>query len=448
MAALGAALAALSVFSACDATTPVAILPLRGDGGPGFCDGTQPALIVGDGITVGENNTGSDDVCLGQIASRTFRFALCACNTYQNSNPLSTDSFSSSAGPYDPATAGTLGSFGVNNDVMLGGNVSVRGSAWAGATESIINAAFHVTGDYMHAGNLRGTGSLEVGSDATILGNLQLSGGARVAGKLTMPPGSTVTVPDPQPTPVFATPEVKDPCACGGNDLVDIAEFISRNRDVTDNASIGLPANALAGFATRELRLPCGRYYLDTIDGQVGAGLTLVAEGRVVLFVGGAIDMKGAPLKIELGPDPLAQIDLFVGGLLQSDNEIDFGDPARPSKSRLYIGSSGTINLSGNTRFAGNVYAPLARLVVSSDVDVFGSLFVSDIVQSGTFRLHYDTDVLKVDNACLNNGSDCRGCYDCDGQACINQMCGKCAQDSDCCAPKTCDVASGVCLDP
>jgi hypothetical protein len=421
---------------------------LRQDGGPGFCDGTEPLVIVGDGITVGESNTGSDDVCVGSIANRTFRFALCVCDTYRNSNPLFTDSFSSSVGPYSATTAGTSGSFGANGDIQIGGDVAVRGSVWAGDAESIINHPFTVTGSYMESGNLSGTGSLTVDHDATILGNVQLSGGLSVGGDLIVPPGATITVPDPQPAPMSGTPEVKDPCACGGGDLVDIAEFINKNRDLTDNAAVNLPKDALAGFATTELHLPCGKYFLDTIDGQVGAGLTLVAEGRVVLFVGGAIDMKQGPLKIELGPDPNASIDLFVGGLLQSDSSIDFGDETRPSKSRLYIGSSGTVNLSGNIKLAGNVYAPQVRLVVSADVDVFGSLFVADVVQSGTFRLHYDTDVLNVDNGCTANGTTCRTCNDCNGQACVNNTCGECTMDAECCAPKTCDGATHVCVDP
>jgi len=420
-------------------------LPLVQDGGPGFCDGTQPLVIVGDGITVGESNTGSDDVCVGQIANRTFRFALCACDYYRNSNPLITDSFSSSAGPYSAATAGTLGSFGVNNDIQIGGNANVRGSVWAGAANSTINSPFVVSGDFMETGNITGIGSLDVGSDATIQGNLQLAGGLRVGGDLIMPPGATVTVPDPQPTPMTGTPEVKDPCACDANDLVDIAELINKNKDL---GSPLLARDALAGFSTQTLHLPCGVYYVDTIDGLNGAGLTLVADGRVVLFVGGAINMKQGPLRIELGPDPLASIDLFVGGLLQSDDAIDIGDPNRPSKSRIYIGSSGQITLSGNLNLAGNVYAPRASLVVSADVTVFGSLFVADVTQSGTFRLHYDTDVLDVESGCTADGTTCRNCNDCNGQACQNNMCGQCLVDADCCAPKTCDMASGVCVDP
>jgi hypothetical protein len=439
--------AAFAALAACDANTPVAILPLtQMDAGvPGFCDGTQPLVIVGDGITVGEDNTGSDDVCVGNIASRTFRFALCTCGTYRNSNPLLTDSFSSGAGPYSAATAGTSGSFGANGDVQIGGNVNVRGSVWAGDAASTINKPFVVSGDFMETGDISGVGSLDVGSDATILGNLQLGGGVRVAGDLVMPPGSTVTVPDPQPAPMSGTPEVKDPCACGGNDLVDIAEFIDRNRNL---GSPALAKNALAGFPSTTLHLPCGVYYVDTIDGQPGASLDIVADGRVVLFVGGAINMKQGKLNITLGDDKLASIDLFVGGLLESDSDITFGDQKRPSKSRLYIGSSGQITLSGNINIAGNVYAPLASLVVSADVTVFGSLFVSDVTQSGTFRLHYDTDVLAVENGCSTANGACRTCADCNGQACQNNMCGECQVDADCCAPKTCDTATHVCVDP
>jgi len=436
-----ALVAALSV-AACDASTPVAILPTSQVSG--FCAGGGPAIIVGDGITVGEGDGTDDDVCSGAIARRTFRFALCLCEDYQTSTPLTTDSFSSSAGPYNPAAPGKLGSVGVNSDVVSNADIDVHGSLWAGRVGAQVGKRLAVSGDMMYAGGISGGGSVVVGNDATVLGSIALGGELTVGGQLVMPAGTTVSANPQNATVTTGNPPVNQPCACGSDDLVDIKGFIEPHRDVNDNAAINLSRSALAGFTGKvELALPCGTYYLDTVDGNTDAELTLRAKGRVVLFVNGDMNLKG-PLHVVLDPD--AELDLFVGGLLQSIGPIDFGDPTRPSKARLYIGGSGTINLSGNSVLAGNLYAPLARLALSGGVELFGSLFLNTLTQAAPVTVHYDTDVLTADQGCPASTGACRTCLDCGGQACNTGTCGMCASSADCCAPLVCDTAVGACV--
>jgi hypothetical protein len=435
--------AAVVALCGCDANTPVAILPTPGQAS-GFCAGTGPAIIVGDGITIGEGDGSTDDVCSGAIARRTFRFALCLCEGYQSSTALKTDSFASSAGPYDPLNPGGKGSVGINRDLNVNADIDVLGSVWAGETGGTIGRRFSVSGDLMHAGGLMGAGALVVGNDATVLGSIALGGELTVGGQLIMPEGTTVSANPVNATVTPGSPPVQEPCACGNDDLVDIKGFIEPHVDLNDNAAIGLSKSALAGFANGTvLELPCGQYYLDTIDGQVGAELTLRIKDRVVLFVNGNMDLKG-PVHIVLEED--GELDLFVGGLLSSMGDIEFGDPARPSKARLYIGGSGTINLSGSSVLAGNVYAPLAGLAVSADAELFGSLFIKQLQQSAPLTLHYDTDVLTADQGCPQSSGTCRTCLDCGGQACNAGTCGTCASNDDCCAPLVCDLATGSCV--
>ena len=444
-----AALAAAA--TACDASTPVALLP-----GPvsGFCQGNGPAIIVGDGFTVGEADGSNDDVCSGALARRTFRFALCMCQNYATSVGLETDSFASSEGPYEQASAGASGSVGINEDINTNADLIVRGSLWAGKLGATIGKVLTVSGDLVHGGGIMGSGQVAVGHDATIQGPVALAGSLTVGGKLIVPSIAQVSS---NPAPVYgsfqeATVPVPDPCSCASGDLIDVTRFVNKNSVDNDNQTLfpePLLPSRLAGFTGEQtLELPCGRYYLDTIDGTPGAHLTLRIRGRVVLFVGGSVVMRG-PLDVVVDPD--AELDLFVGGgfkIIGSAGPVHFGDPARPSKSRLYVGGSDTIEVSSDSVFAANLYAPLAALAVSAEVEMFGSIFVQQLMQSGAITLHYDTDVLNADQGCPVASTDaCRTCLDCPAQACIGGQCGACTTSADCCPPLVCDGA-GACVPP
>ncbi len=424
----------------CDANQPVAILP-----GPtsGFCQGVGPAIIVGDGITRGEADGTTDDVCSGAIARRTFRFALCLCEGYATSTALVTDSFASGDGPYQAATAGAAGSVGVNGELRANANLDVSGSLWAGDQAGEVGALLDIAGDLQHQGGLSGGGTVIVGHDATVQGPVSLTS-LQVAGRLVVPALADVSTSGPLTYGALteAVVTVPDPCACASDELVDVTRFINLHVDDNDNLASGLSKSALAGFTgDATLDLPCGRYYLDSIDGSPGAELTIRARGRVVLFVGGNVNLRG-PMRMTLDPD--AEFDLFVGGLLMSDDAIEFGDVARPSKARLYVGGSGQMNLSGNSVFAGNLYAPQASLALSAQVELFGSLFLRSLTQAAPVTIHYDTDVLAADEGCPATSGLCESCLDCPAQACNAGTCGPCATSADCCAPLVC--SSGACV--
>lgn len=124
---------------------------------------------------------------------------------------------------------------------------------------------------------------------------------------------------------------------------------------------------AVAGTLT----LPCGRYYLERVAGS--GTLTLHVTGRVVLFVEGDVAPQG---DIALQLDPKAELDLFIGGTLVSSANLDLGSEDNAARLRIYIGGNRTINLQGRTMLGGNLYAPAADLTASSDLEVWGALFV------------------------------------------------------------------------
>jgi hypothetical protein len=369
------------------------------DGGPDvplYCQGDGPPVLVGDGITVGEGDGSSDDVCSGEVAVRTFRHALCTCEDYVTSVGLTTDSFDSAVAPYAPGqTAGPVGIDGImqTNDVLsIGGDLIVSGAGGAS-----FGADIDIAGTASIGGNLgRVPADVTIDGDANVNGNIDLTS-LTVGGTLTYPATATATGTVNATSTVRAPVTVEPPCACEPGDLVDIQDFIASHRTDNEDALIGLTPDRLTGYSGAvDLDLPCGRYYLGPIGGD--GALTIRAMGRVAILVDGDVRMT-QPLNLVLGTDD-AEIDLMIGGILSSVSSVTAGDPEHPARTRIYVGGVGTVELSGELQFAANLYAPSADFSVSGNATLFGSLFVKRLAQSAPMIIHYDVDVLRADAGC------------------------------------------------
>lgn len=363
-----------------------------------YCAGRGPPILVGDGITVGDGDGTPDDVCTGTVAVRTFRRALCTCEGYATSTPLVTDSFDGRTGPYVPGAAGMAGGVGIDGSLMaaarltIGGALSVSGAGGAAfQVDSTIARALDV------GGPLGTNVALTCGADAHVAGNISLSS-LSVTGTLTVPStatlGGTITAGATVRAPVAITP----PCGCGASDLVDIAGFVAGHATDNTNDSIGLSPSRLTDYTgDTTIDLPCGIYYLGPVRGM--GALHLRITGRVALLVDGDFSLT-SPLDIELATGG-AELDLMIAGLVSSNARITAGDPAHPSRTRIYAGGSGTIPLSGDSQIAANIYAPRAAVALSAPATIFGSLFVRRLDQAAAVTIHYDEDVLRADVGCF-----------------------------------------------
>lgn len=389
---------ALVLLAACASQDIVA--SSGGTGEPAYCAGTGPPVLVGDGITVGDGDGTPDDVCTGTIAVLTFKRALCTCEGYVTSNPLVTDSFDGSVAPYVPGSAGTVGGVGIDGSLSASARIDVGGALVVAGTEG---ASFLV--DATVARNLEVNGPLgtnvaiTAGGDARVAGDITLASLA-VTGTLTVPADATLTGAITAGATVRAPVTIAPPCACGPNDLVDIAAFVTSHADpaANHNARIGLSPTRLTDYTGDvTLDLPCGIYHVGPIRGD--GSLTLRITGRVALLVDGDV-MLGHPLTIELVTEN-AELDLMIAGVISSNARIVAGNPEHPSRTRIYVGGTGTIELSGDSQIAANVYAPRSAVALSAPSTIFGSLFVRRIDQSAPLTIHYDEDVLRSDVGCL-----------------------------------------------
>lgn len=434
------------VLLGCAQEDIAAILPSEGggadagtviDGGTtgeeDFCAGSGPVLLVGD-------SSGSD-VCGSAVAERTFRFALCSCEGYTSSHALQSDSFDSRLGPYVPGGRG--GSVGVNGRIAAAGPLTVGGSLWAGHADGIQAGAagtLEVAGELRSAGPIASEAPVRVDHDAWVGGRVQAPD-LFVGGTLHLPSGAAVDVAGSTAigTTTREPVSVSAPCDCGA--LVDIAGYVARHESDNDDPSVGLDPKDLENLSgPTRLELGCGRFYVDRIGGD--GALTLAVTGRAALFVGGDVALQNQ-LIVEVAPG--GELDLFVAGIIVSSERLILGSPDRPARVRLYVGGTGTLQLSGGALVAGNLYAPRAELTTSAAVEVFGSLFVRRVAASAELTIHYDTAVLSAADDCPTPPpAACDSCLDCRNNACNPDGCGACTDSTDCCAPLVC--VGGTCV--
>jgi len=239
---------------------------------------------------------------------------------------------------------------------------------------------------------------------------------------------------------------VAAPCPCDPADLLDVEALVGDARADNDNDSIGLDPNGFSlvlGYV--ETTLPSGRYFVDQMG---GAGDIIVnISGRVALFVDGSVNATG---NLEFRIEPGGELDLFVKGDLVLTGRAVFGDADRPAASRIYVGGDGDVHLIGADRFVGNVYAPRSLVTAAGYLEMYGSLFARDFVVPGYANFVYDRSIQHGGDDCdlpPPPTDTCEQCGTCTGgTACVDDECGACRNDDDCCSPLFC--IDGVCSEP
>jgi hypothetical protein len=349
-----------------------------------------------------------------------------------------------------------------------------------------------------------GGGTHRMFGDAYIQGPIAIggSGSLRVDANLYTAdtPCSATQSPDPDvniigdciPTPTF-DPARRDPCG-SASDLIPVKNIVEYFRDPArnDNKTIGLRYDALSNpSGDTRVELDCGYYYLDSLGGS--NEVTIVVKGRAALFIGGAADIN---VEMIFDVAPTATLDIFVGSVVNIAHPITIGSPAFPRLTRLWIGSatgggsgtscvqngqcssgrcsacnnnpdpnavytasctgSGTctggsnlnqsINMSQGGYFNGLLWAGYGSVSTSNAVEMYGSIFMNYLDASGVLKVHYDKGAVGP-NECPPppTGGSCESCRDCGNQACVNNTCGACTTDSQCCPPLRCGPG-GSCI--
>jgi hypothetical protein len=384
---------------------------------------------------------GADEICLGEQAQTSFTWAICACESISTTNEVTTDAYDSTLGPYEPGgTGGGIGlggSFSATNKLRIGGTLwasSAAGTATGNDTD--IAHELHVGGTYAAKNVTR------IGRDAFVVGDVLSQGTLTIAGDLHQPSGRSVTGQVSYASRIEEPVAVPPPCRCGDDERVPVAAIVQTHATLNDNAAVGLASDVLVNpSAERHLALPCGRFYLAAI--ATSHKTTIIAQGRVALFIGGDIASSN---ELQITVAPGGELDVFVGGSLDVSNKLRLGSANHPALMRVYIGGSGELKLSNEALIGAYIYSAEGPLRTSNQIEVFGGLFAKSLDASNKLTIHYDRAILGIGRDCAPPppGETCDSCVDCGNQACVDGACGACATSADCCSPLVC--VEGQCL--
>jgi len=419
-----------------------------GGSGPNGCVGGGPPVVLG----------GSTGTCSGNTAQTTFTWALCSCGDVSMHGSMYTDAYDSSQGPYKPGGLG--GGVGLDGAFSATSHDDIGGTLWSSADGGLATGSNTNVAQELHVGGPTSTtASIKVGLDGFFGGNVDgTAGSIAISGTMYLDTGKAYSGSVTYGAFVQQPLTVPPPCACDPQQLLPVASWVAAVRPPNDDdAVIGLDPNALAaplGYPVR-LDLPCGMYYLTSIDNGSDP-VTIVAHGHTGLFIDGNVSAA----TIDFTLDPSATFDIAVAGVVmpRSGSDLDLGSPNYPALCRLYEGGTSATTFSGGS-LAGDLYCATSPLQVSSTLTAYGSLFVGSFSNSSETYIHYDRANLQASAPCpppggspgadagVDGGPSCGSCKDCGNQACINGSCGKCTSSSQCCPPLVC-LPSGACALP
>jgi hypothetical protein len=364
-------------------------------------DQTEAGLApgVGSNDLVPEDDIPIGGTCASSVAAETFTSALCSCEDSSIAGYLRTRSFRASAGPGAPEQLG--GSVGVNQNYVTAGYADVGGSFVVAGDRDVLFGGFLKSGqDLRFNPAFDVAGLVDVERDAWLASPVRAIGRVGIGGDLHMSAGAGfrgLALVDVGGAEVTEAVTVEPPCACAPEQLIDVAALVDAAESDNDNAAVGLDTgdfNLVVGIGA-EVSLPGGRYYVNQIGG-LGA-VTLRVSGKVALFIADDLITTGL-FRIEL--DPAAEIDIFVRDNLIVAGAALFGDPARPSATRIYVGGTGDVALAGATAFVGNLYAPTANVLIGGVGRVEGSLFGKNILAAGFLSVGYDSSITEPGEGC------------------------------------------------
>jgi hypothetical protein len=448
----------------------------------GLCpDGLGPPITLTDG---------TNTQCAGNIAATTFSFGICACQTFNGGGQPTIDAFDSTVEPFanTPLANQIGGGVGVNSAFTNSSRFNVSGDVVAFSTLNLGNTTIgerlqcegNITGgNYTVGGSTEAKtisgGAGAVGQNTTLWGtqsfpdhNLYTAGTCPVGG-WTEANGGTCKAPP-------ATPwvDLLEPCKrCNGPGSPDcdtqglcqvtINTYITYYKTHNNNTAIGLSAAGtdLSNVgADTMLELPCGYYYLTTINDPSGGGHTIDinVHGNTALFVDGDIN-DHKPINFYI--DPKAHLDMFVRGNMLLANNNRLGNMNVPANMRFYVSSPGTgapaMAFQCAPAIMGlGIYVPNSGFSQSNSLTFYGALFARDYLGGGSMSMHYDKAFADQGLNCPPPTSGCTTCLDCGNQACNcgnppgvpctggTGSCGGCTSDAQCCSPLRC--VGGTCV--
>ncbi len=315
--------------------------------GCGLVDGTKAGV---------QTNRQRIVSCPETPAPKVFTSALCLCGDYRGVG----EGAWVHGGPAGiNGTMDVVGHHDFSGDVVAWGGVS-------GVGELAVGGSLSTTGRLEGVGDVRVAGDLSAGGGVTNVGHLAVKGTLR-----TPEAEQWVGTAEFGAKGAYVAPAAP-PCACGADQVLDVAAAIATARAQNDNAAVGLTLHESVG--EHALTLGSGSYFFPGIA-AVGTH-TLTIDGAVALYVAGSFETVG---QTNLALTAGSTLDLYVDGDVSMVGESSFGVGAVPGSVRLYVAGERKVTLVGAQTVIGSVYAPASDLELVGETTFEGSLFVRNV---------------------------------------------------------------------
>jgi len=138
-----------------------------------------------------------------------------------------------------------------------------------------------------------------------------------------------------------------------------------------------------------KLSLGSGAYYLSSF--QTVGDTTIAIDGAVALAIDGALQSVGTThFTLTRG----STLDLYLKDGLEGVGDSLFGEGADPGAVRLYVAGSKALQLVGQQRVVGAIYAPQADLELVGDTSLEGGLFARTVEGVGQLTVSFAAPVV------------------------------------------------------
>jgi hypothetical protein len=275
-----------------------------------------------------------------------------------NGNNVKTDSFDSTVGPYNPATAGG------NGDVVSLNSAANSIAIGNGKLKGVVRTP--------PGGTLGGT--VTIGSNGSV-------------GDATWVNGGSTGIEPGHFTDTFTLADFPDAT------LPNVGAWFT---PMGGTAPDGLIYDNL---------LPSGNYQVANLTGSVYVGQSntvLYVTGSISIGTGGGNTKKGyAPPEIHIAPG--GSLTVYMAGATTTISGNGVVNDTAVAKNFAYYGlpSNTSINLTGNGAFYGTIYAPQADFNLkgsgNTSVDDFtGAAITKSTTMTGNFNFHYDESLIRL----------------------------------------------------
>ena len=144
----------------------------------------------------------------------------------------------------------------------------------------------------------------------------------------------------------------------------------------------------------RSVTIPPGNHHYGSLTVSKG---TLTVKGPATLVLDAFSLKSGTKLAIDAADGPVKIYG--TGNFVLASNSTVTTSTQRATDLEVQITTNNTVggkivDLSSNTEFMGTIYAPNAKLTITSNFEVFGGIKAGFIEMASNSKIHFDEDLL------------------------------------------------------